>query len=389
MVTYKELRERVQGLKKYKGCIKIDRSPLINECYPGQFNLSFTEYPWIREFGKYFGFDHDYVFSTIQSCIRWADIYDEKTKQSKLISDERQKYLGVFEMADLNGMIALAKKTDSLQLQRMQAGILFSLLDSLGIERKKIFPSYCIGGKVNDITMGKYALDFIVPSDEIGIQVFIEQGVPEENIISNNRRDTFLAIKLQTEDPKGKGSKSIPTPWGYRNEIHVNIGTREKPRFIDIGTLERDLWAPIYDKNNKIIELKDLGDAFSIGAVGLERLCMVANGLESVQEVDCIKPLYDESKKIENKELVLESLRALHRVYSDVVLHDMNPRELGKQRTARLRKLKRWVLDSGLDYAKIKELLEINTNIQPWHQKLAEGKELTIDEIKRYEENIK
>ncbi|MEK6884848.1 MAG: hypothetical protein AABY22_34770, partial [Nanoarchaeota archaeon] len=343
MVTYKGLRDSIQNLEKIEECVKIERPPVINEGYPGQFNVSFTEYPWLIEHGKYMDFDHAYVFSTVPSCIRWNDIYDEKTKSSRLESEDSWKYLGVFEMADLAGMASLTKRPvdfrvlrelqkrtgldrDSLQryeeitkknveLQTLQTINLVDLLNSLGIAKNRIYPSYQAGGNVRQITNGRFTFDFEVPEDSLGKNLFLEQGIPLENLIPDRSRDTLLSLRLERELSTGhKGA--IPSPWGYRNEINVNIGTKENPKYVDVGTLERFAWKPICE-GDKIIGLTDIEDIVSIGAVGLERLCMVVNGLEKVQDIDCIKPFYDALPLKEKRELVGESLRTLHRIYAD------------------------------------------------------------------------
>jgi hypothetical protein len=327
-------------------------------------------------------FNHDYTFSTVQNCIRWDDIYDEKIKTSRLESDNKWKYLGIFEMADLGGMIALAKRTDPVQLQRMQTKILTDLLTDLGIRKDQIYPSYHAGGNVKDLTKGKYDFDYNVPADEMSKRIFLEQGILERNIIPDKERDTFLAVKLQREDPRGKNSNPIPTPWGYRNEININIGTGESPTFVDIGTIERLVWKPSYDRNNKLIELNEIQDETSIGAVGLERLCMVANGLDRVQDVDYIKPFYETLGNIEKKELVGESLRALHRIYADIKKYDLDMG--GKNRRRRVNRILRTITNSNLEQEDISRLLKINAENQPWHPELADSTDYALQEIKQY-----
>mgnify|MGYP001569118535 CR=1 FL=1 len=378
MVTYKSLRDKLQSLEKYEGCVSIARPPVINEGFPGQFNVSFAEHPWLVEHGKYMDFDNDYVFSTIPSCIRWNDIYDETTKTSKLDGSDSWKYLGVFEMADLIGMVGLSRRTNALDLQRRQANSLVKLLESLGITKDRIHPSYQVGGEVSEVTDGRYKFSYQIPTDSIGKQVLLEQGIPEENLIGDRTRDTLLALRLERQLPRGK--VQIPTPWGYRNEINVNIGTKENPKYVDIGTLERFAWKPIYDKG-RIIGLEEIRDEVSIGAVGLERLCMVANGLDAVQQIDCIKPFYEilpiDSKKV----LVGESLRALHRIYSD-----MNKYEIGlsKRRKIKVKRMLRTVLDSEISMADVEKLLRINADNQSWHPELEEGVNFCLEETRNY-----
>ena len=380
MVTYKSLRDKLQNLEKYEGCVKIDRPPVINEGFPGQFNVSFTEHPWLKEHGRYLDFDHDYVFTTVPSCIRWNDIYDENTKSSKLEGEDSWRYLGVFEMADLIGMIGLSKRTDTLDLQKKQASSLVKLLESLGISKEQIYPSYQIGGDVPKVTDGRYDFSYKIHPDEIGRQILLEQGIPEENLIKDKTRDTLLALRLERQLPNGKGKTQIKTPWGYRNEINVNIGTKENPKYVDIGTLERFVWKPIYEKG-KIVGLEDIEDEVSIGAVGLERLCMVANGLDSVQEIDCIKPFYDILPIGSQRVLVGEGLRTLHRIYSDMKKYGI---ELTRSRKKKVKRMLRTILDFSLSIKDIEKLLKVNAENQPWHPELNEGVNFCLKEIQDY-----
>lgn len=370
-MKYKELREKVQNLEKYPGCVKIDRSPLIHKGFPGTFNLSFTEHPWLEEHGKYADFDHDYVFSTIQSCIRLNDF-------PLMGSSDSWKYLGVFEMADLFGMVSLKDRSNSVDLQRKQTKALFKLFEDLGISKNSIYPSYQAGGKVKEIINGKYDFDFNITKDIISKQVFLEQGVPEENLISDTSRLTFLATNLYKSIPEEKGAIPILTPWGYRSEINVNISTKESPKYIDVATIQRFLWKPI-SNSGQTTGLDEIDDEVSIAATGLERLCMVANDLQKVQDVDYIKPFYE----VLGKEQIScgESLRALHRIYSD--MKKFKTPSLSRNRKPKIRKLLQNIpRDLTLD--KIKDLLQIHSETQPWHSELKEGIEPTIERIKVY-----
>jgi transcriptional regulator with XRE-family HTH domain len=267
----------------------------------------------------------------------------------------------------------------NVELQTLQTINLINLLNSLGISKDRVYPSYQTGGEVRQITNDRYTFDFQIPEDTIGKNLFLEQDIPLENLIPDRSRDTLLSLRLERQLPDGH-KEAIPSPWGYRNEVNVNIGTKENPRFVDIGTLERFAWKPVYDRGN-IIGLTDTEDIVSIGAVGLERLCMVANRLEKVQDVDYIKPFYDSFKIGEKTEIAGESLRALHRIYSDMKTYSLS---LGRQKLKRVNRLIRNVLSSGLSIREIGNLLKINADNQPWHQELVQGIEPTRERIERY-----
>ena len=218
-MKYSELREKVRKHPKYPGCVELERSPLINPGFPGTFNLSLTEDFLLKEYGRFFDFDHDFVFSIVQDCIRPQDILLLRTEHS-------WKYLGVFEMADLTGTINLAKKPNYSELQRWQIKELIKFLEQIGISKERVYPSYCIGGKVEELTKNKYNFDFEIPEDKISKEAFLEAGVPEKNLIPDKSRDTLLALHVYR-----------PTGWGYRNEVNVNVGDRKNPDFDKLSTI--------------------------------------------------------------------------------------------------------------------------------------------------------
>ncbi len=367
-MKYLELRNKVINWKKHKGCVGIERSPLINPGFPGTFNLSFTEDFWLKEYGRYVDFDHDFIFSTVQSCIRPQDIPLTNTKDS-------WKYLGVFEMSDLNGVLTLAKRPDFSALQKKQIKELIEFLIKLGFTAKQIHPSYNIGGSVKKITKGRYTFNFQIPEDEVSKEAFLELDIPKENFIRNSTRDTLLSLHVHR-----------PTPWGYRNEINVNIGTHDKPLLLDIATIEYTLWKPIFKGDDalssNIIGLEDSNDGFSIVAIGIERLNMAINKLKRIQDVDYIKPVYDKWKEIVSEEnvLAIESLRALHRLYSDIHSYKLVPGWHQKK------KIKHIIqnIPKNLSLDNIKKLLLAHSKTQPWHKNLEDGINVTIKRIEDY-----
>jgi len=372
--TYHMFRRIFRDGPKHIHCKAIERAPLIHEGFPGTFNLSFTEYHWLKEYGKYVDFDHDYVFSTIQSCIRPNDIPLIGTGKS-------WKYLGVFEMADINGATALKSKTTQKFIHQYDISSLMTLLKLLDIPPERIHPSYCDGGKVADLTKGKYAFDFQIPKDEASVETFLQYGVPEENLIPDKTTDTFLSVNLKKEE-QNWGVSTIYTGWGYRTEINVDVGSKGNSSLLDIGTVEHFSWRPIYE-GDKIVGLGNIACDFTIGAVGLERLCMAINGLQRVQDVSYIAPFYERMRKIAGEENLMagESLRALHRIYSDIAKFYIG--DIGRHRKARINKMIKNIPDSfSLDT--LTELLKVHSETQPWHPELPEGIKPTIERIKIY-----
>ncbi|MDP2672485.1 MAG: hypothetical protein Q8O84_01595 [Nanoarchaeota archaeon] len=376
IISYKKLREFLANTEKYPGCKKFQRAPLIHKGFPGTFNLSFTEYDMFRVYGGYSKFSEDLIFSTIQSCIRPQDI-TENIKQGKSL----WKYLGVFEMSDIAGQILLSKKENIKEIHTYQLKRLIGILIALGLEKDKIYPSYQNGGKVSVITNGKFNFDYNIPEDSLTKNAFIEAGIPKENLISDKTRDTLLSLHI-----------NMPTPWGYRNEINYNIGTKEKPLLLDIATLEYFIWLPIF-KNSEIQKnitgLKEFSHTASIGAFGVERLCVAINGLKSVYEIDYLKEFYDLFKKLypslkeEQRIKSGEVIRALHRIYSDVTEFNI---DVGYHENKKIKTFLQVLVSNlkELDKKKIKQLLEIHSKVQPWHKNLLKGIKPAIERIETY-----
>jgi hypothetical protein len=381
MVTkYNDLREIVQHEEKYAGCRNVARAPLIHEGFKGTFNLSFTEYDYMREFGNLSSFDKDYTFSTIQSCVRVQDI-DDAIRNGR----DLWKYLGVFEMADIPGAILLSGRRETEGIHRENVRKTIEFFKRLGLDPKRLYPSYSVGGSVAEITEGKYTFPFIVPEDTLSKDTFVESGVPRENLIADQTKDTFLALQIG----------GMKTPWGYRNELNYNIGTKEEPKYIDIGTLERCLWFPKYlgeEKASNINGLEELPHTFNVSAVGLERLCMCVNGLDRVQDVDSIKPFYDAYQEVqpqltqEQRYKSGEVIRAMHRIQSDVGSYGL---DWSGSRVKKRRRLMQLIEENNpeIDAESLGHVLKAHTDAQPWHTNLEEGVGLATNLILTYLKN--
>ena len=366
-MKYKELRGKVQNWQKWPGTVKLERAPLIHEGFPGNFNLSFAEYNWLKEFEGFTNIDHTFHFSSIQSCIRFNDF-------SNLDTVAAWKYLGVFDMADVTGMLAFDNKMDPAKIQEFNIRGLVEFLSSMGLDKKRMHPKYCAGGNVGDLTGGKYTFDFDVPEDLISKNNFLRIGIPEQNLIPDKTRDTLLALNCYGR----------PFPWGYRNEIEYNIGDDDnKKNFVDIGTVEYLPWAPIF-KDKIISGLEETNCGSAVTAVGLERIAMVSDGLKRIQDVDHIKPVYDAANE-SNNEFRIENIRALHRIYSDIKHYGC---EVGRHRRDKINIM---IRNIPIIYSsdKIKDLLEVHSENQPWHPEMKDGIETTIEAIEKYRKNVK
>jgi len=385
-MIYQDIREKILNWQKYPGCRPVLRAPLLTPGFPGTFNMSYTEHHWLKEFGSYVNWDHDCIISTVQSCIRLNDL-------RHLLGDDGYRYLGVFEMADLNGEIALQKTPDYAEMMAWQMSELVTFLGELDIPRERIHASYCAGGEIKYLTRGAYEFPFQVPADVATKNALLQAGVPEGNIIPDRSRDTLLALHIHR-----------PTPWGYRTEIYINIGTLGSPSLLDAATSEYLLFNPVFDDGiarEHICGLEKSSHGYFGISFGLERLCMAVNGLSNIHEVDYLKEFYDVFRSIVGRPelgkqdyFIGESLRALHRVLTDRDFHPeaavtngrCGKKSMSVRRRKKVASLKKNI-PQELHSEGLLSLLKTHSAAQPWHNHLEEMAEVTVREIEEYRKN--
>jgi hypothetical protein len=298
-------------------------------------------------------------------------------------------HLGVFEMADLSGEVALASRPDYAQLHGWQIREVVRFLDTLGISAERVHASYCGGGTVAALTAGAYAFPFEVPPDRLSRDAFLAAGVPERNLIPDRSRTTLLSLHVHRA-----------TPWGYRNEIFVDVGSASAPGLVDVATAEYLVWRPVFDgdvRREHIAGLADL-DAGAVGVgIGLERLCAVVNGLARVHYVDYLAPFNAACRgalgETDGPQVLLagESLRALHRIYADLhhhpearyALNERGERILSCKRRKKAARLKRNV-PLRLDVEALERLLDLHARAQPWHPHLGDAIAPTVRALADY-----
>jgi hypothetical protein len=277
-MKFQELKKELAKVPKYSGTVSVLPGPMINEGYPSNFNLSFAWYEWTKKEGQegpnkqYVAFADEMFYTKCQPCIRpqdWKTIVED--------GDNKYRYLSYFHMADVSGLIA---RIDSSYRKEIGVFAIKSLLDffqSKNIDLSKIHVAYCTGGEVKDLTDGKYTFDKKVEVDPF-YHDWINAGIIPENMIADKTRDTLLSLK----------NYSRPSPWGYRNEIYYN----HHGKLLDIATIEHLVFEPIFDDQMNIIGIDDYRHAFSISAVGVERLLMVLNDYTDIRQVDIVAPLF-------------------------------------------------------------------------------------------------
>mgnify|MGYP001559797182 CR=1 FL=1 len=304
-----ELKEILANVTKYPGTVKVDSAPMINEGYPSNFNLSFAYYEWTQKEGQkgsakqYISFSGEMFYTKCQPCIRpqdWKTIVEN--------GENKYRYLSYFHMADVSGLMAKINPATRKEIGIFAINSLVGFFKSQNIDLEDIFVAYCAGGKVSDLTAGKYTFNKIIEPDPF-YDEWIKSGISKENMISDETRDTLLSLR----------SYSRPSPWGYRNEIFC----KHNGKLLDIATIEHLCFEPIFDEQMNIIDITDYRHAFSISAVGVERLLMVLNNFDDVRKVDIIAPLFEmirsKIEKINDEEadILVQTIRPIQAIITD------------------------------------------------------------------------
>jgi len=127
-----------------------------------------------------------------------------------------------------------------------------------------------------------------------------------------------------------------------------------------------------------------------LSVVGVERLAMIVNGFDKIQEVDYLKKYFEKAftifSEFDEEEIIIigELIRVLHRIFSDVKHFQL---KLNRRQRQYKNKMIIALIDKlrgKFDPERIKSLLEIHTEVQPWHPELKESIEETLIEISRY-----
>jgi hypothetical protein len=88
-------------------------------------------------------------------------------------------------------------------------------------------------------------------------------------------------------------------------------------------------------------------------------------------------------KQLGKKEwLTRESLRALHRIHSDVIQYSLG--KLSENRRDKANKFAANVIRSDLSTSQMQDLLKVHSETQPWHPELEAGIKETVERIEAY-----
>lgn len=368
-MKYSELRNTIENYTKYPKTQRIPHSPIVHEGFPGNFNISFGEEPFLNKFGNYLENQEKFVFSTIQPVIRINDFKE----------DLDSSHLLLFDMADVSGFIGDVNTTDigRNELAEFTVRNTFNfLINVLGLEPKGFLISYLAGGNVNELTNGKYKFNKYIEADPF-IKTAKEFGITDKQFIPDQSRTTLLALNF-----------TPPVSWGYRNEILYQADFLSEP--LDIASIENLLWRPIF-KNGIISDLVRWENFWSFQVVGIERLLMLINETEKAYTADHIMPLIDKFSQITGStdipacRLTMELLRVFHRIVADVrrfaVLSASRKEKLIPYR----RKFLKNCQELKFDYQKgINELLMLNGDLQFFYPELLHDTGSQSEELNKW-----
>lgn len=370
VLTNKQLRKIIENLPKVKGTKKVSNYSVVNDGFPGKFNLSFTEAEMLDEFNSYLNFSHDLIYSKIQPCIRNIDF-------ETLLEDKNDKtHLALFDLADIHGQMILSSNEKMEEKLRISINHIWNFLTkTMGFLPEQVYISSCKGGKSKEVTNGRYDIKKEIPKEELAVKIWKEVGV--KNIKITNK-ETFLSLNMQR-----------PTPWGYRNEIFVKVDGK----LLDVATLEYLLFKPIF-KDEKIVDI-EIGNFLLVASgVGVERMLVAKNNYKRIIECDHIFPIYEKvlnlsQKKDEHKSLIVtESLRAIQRVFTDCKGYS----NLSRTRKELIKKYLRALRDNlkylEIPKEKIEDLLSLNSKLQDYYPELKKGEKQTYEDIVKYIETI-
>lgn len=305
-MTYKQFNEKLEKYYQKIGVKEVNCTPVIHNGFPGNFNLSVTEYEFLNQNSNFLDLKKDMVYAKTQSCIRFND-FNHIVIENK----DSYRYLARFTIATPGGIFWQKDRSlrEARHREAIQNNINF-LVEECGLDIKKIHVQYLKSGKISEITNGKYLLDKIIPTDPY-LDFYRELGVLESNFIPVQNRDGLLSLNVYGRT----------TPWGYRNEIYYEY----KGKLLDIGTVENLMFEPIYDTDDydgegELIDLIDYKHTLTLGGIGVERVLMIINGFDHVNELDIVaepaKILAPYLEPLSARQLV-QTLRAISLIVAD------------------------------------------------------------------------
>lgn len=298
--TLRDLRKKVAESFLSCGYEKKEGKGIINDRFPNTFNPSVGDAE-LHEVYHHRGFYSQYKFFIIDQCLRSVDI--DKVGYSQ--------HLSLFEMAT-------AFALDNKNLKCKIITELFDLLTKrMELSQENLIITNWAGGEI---------ANRFIEEDKVSLNTWLNLGIKESQILVSNIQDNFLLPD---------GSEEFAGP---RTEIFYNL-TNTCPHSInpiEIATIQF-LEYTTFKKADGDIELIPLTTFISGIAIGIERMSMVLQNLNSIFEIDEIKQLKDiVIAEINNNllsyikqpeiNMVVDHIRAILRIMNEGQLPDNSPR---------------------------------------------------------------
>lgn len=336
-----------------RGLPWITPSPLVNRVDHKSFNYSLEE-PILREFESYLNITHPYTFSTIQPCIRGADLGQIKKHKTR-------NHLALFHIFPT--AFFLSPEPSSL-VTNQKAGIAatFAFLESVGVDLHQLRVSYFAGGSLREISNGHVPVDKAFPSDKTTVSACLESGIESNRLIPTANLDTFVATFEGDEDFFA----------GFRYEIFHPLpdGT-----LLEIATGEALTYRQVRE-NGVTIDVLPAGCSAAPVVIGLERLHCILEGTSRVQAISSLIELSESLRPLANTASEEELLQAAnffcaaHLVLAQTHNSDIN-KNLAEQRRVIISHLCK-LLDKRLPpHSALLDALNHNAGIHPWLPELA------------------
>lgn len=349
---------------------RVKQTSVVSPLFPGQFNYCLDEMHIFEKYKNFINIHNDEHFQKIQSAIRLADF-------DTYFSDSGTKsayHLGAFTIGTINGGHIKDRKKEEELYRKSVFGVIDFLTKYIGLEKNRLRISYFSGGATaREVEASRKRPDsklkvetkFRIEEDTLAKTVLLDTGLRVEQLIPNNTRDNFLTTNWDI----------TIAPWGYRNEI---LYVLDNGNLLDIATIERLIFEPVVENRdgiNYVIDIKPWNRCFVIDACGIERVALASSAYENIFEVLDFEAMLNIGLTVAQ----VESIRILHRVYTDSSWEKMG----SENRREKLNNLSRKLNNVAID--NLEKVLSWNfktySEIFP---ELKNGIQDTLREIKDY-----
>ena len=353
-------------LRKMRGRF-VEPVRMLNHGYLHTFNASFDGL-FLREQGSdsLLVANHPMNFGTIQSCIRTEDKLSAKTSLL---------HLALFEISGLS-VLDFSRATAEQMAEQTVKEFLIFWTDYLNFAKADLRIYFFGGGTFAEATGGRVRSGQYVAPDTFSAQIWQRHGLSSQQLIPEYSNETFL---LHIGNPLREHHS------GYRNDIFME---RDGLHF-EIGTLNFVSHQSLL-RGTEIIGIKPLPFRLREIAIGQERVLAAAAGISNLYQLPYIKPLVDAAlARIGDERSALtyvDALRVLHYFFSDGWTYENLRGRIYREHRHELNKFVEILFDlgHGLSRQRTIEMMELNSELQPWHPELRQGIQNTLEQLDVY-----